>query len=413
MLCSSLSLINHPAYKLTHGSAYDYDTVIIGLMTAINSMFGLPCLVAATVRSQNHVHALSEKDVHGKILSVQITRLTSLFIHVLCMVALFFLPVLRLIPMPVLYGVFLFMGLVSLNANTLWGRFLMFFMQPEKYPLEPWTMYVRPRRMHLFTLIQLFLFAFLYAIKSIKTVAIAFPIVIALCIPIRLYLLPRIFTEEEIVMLDGDDSEIREYRRQYEMDTGKDTMDVNDDESSPSPDDTGHFGVNKEEMVECVNVNAMDEKTSAKKDEQADVPTLCDIETGDTTKEDLALPLPDISRRRRQQRRRRKKSLSCPTPHLFFCEEAATPTIALATPFDRPEEYMSSQHHDVPLDVLSLHTEPSTSSSAEIVHEASTPAGESQPRRRPHRCRQKAMSCPTHLLSHEADRHIAENYFFG
>ena len=212
-------------------------------------------------------------------------------------------------------------------------------------------------------------------------------------------------------MLDGDDSEIIEYRRQNEIDAGKDAKNADDHKSSP--DDTCHFGVKKEEMMECGKVSTMDEKTAAKKDEQVDAPTLCDVETCDTTTEDLALPLPDISKRRRQQRRRRKKSLSCPTPHLFFSEEAATPTIALATPFDHPDEYMSSHQHDVPLGVSSLHTEPSTSSSDEIVHEASIPAGESQPRRRPHRRRQKAMSCPTHLLSHEADRHMAENYFFG
>jgi hypothetical protein len=92
-------LINNPINKLTHGTAYDYDTVVIGLMVAINSMFGLPILVAATVRCQNHVHALAEKDEHGKILSVQQTRLTNFFIHVLCLVALFCLPVLQMLPM--------------------------------------------------------------------------------------------------------------------------------------------------------------------------------------------------------------------------------------------------------------------------------------------------------------------------
>lgn len=39
-------LINHPSHKLSHGTAYHYDTIIIGLMIGINSMFGLPWLVA-------------------------------------------------------------------------------------------------------------------------------------------------------------------------------------------------------------------------------------------------------------------------------------------------------------------------------------------------------------------------------
>ena len=44
-------LINAPNHKLTHGDAYNYDTIIIGIAVAVNSLLGLPWLVAATVRS--------------------------------------------------------------------------------------------------------------------------------------------------------------------------------------------------------------------------------------------------------------------------------------------------------------------------------------------------------------------------
>lgn len=96
-------LINHPAHKLKHGAAYNYDTVIIGVMVAINSMLGLPWLVAATVRSLNHLHALATKSADGRILQVQETRLTNLGIHLLCLVSIFALEVLKFIPVPVLY----------------------------------------------------------------------------------------------------------------------------------------------------------------------------------------------------------------------------------------------------------------------------------------------------------------------
>lgn len=96
-------LINHPMHHLTHGEAYDWDTVIIGIMVFINSLLGLPWLVAATVRSLNHVHALADKSPDGKILSVQETRLTPLFVHLLCLASIFALDILKLIPVPVLY----------------------------------------------------------------------------------------------------------------------------------------------------------------------------------------------------------------------------------------------------------------------------------------------------------------------
>lgn len=97
-------LINAPAHKLTHGAAYNYDTLVIGSFIAINSMLGFPWLVAATVRSLNHVHALAEKTQDGKIISVKETRLTGLFIHLLCLASVFALNVLKLIPVPCLYG---------------------------------------------------------------------------------------------------------------------------------------------------------------------------------------------------------------------------------------------------------------------------------------------------------------------
>ena len=122
-------LINHPSHKLKHGDAYNYDTVVIGAMILVNSLLGLPWLVAATVRSLNHIHAMAEKSPDGTILSIQETRLTNLGIHSLCLATIFALDVLKLIPVPVLYGVFLFMGLVSLGTNQFWGRMLMFFMQ--------------------------------------------------------------------------------------------------------------------------------------------------------------------------------------------------------------------------------------------------------------------------------------------
>jgi hypothetical protein len=204
-------LINHPSNKLTHGDAYNWDTVVIAAMIAVNSMLGLPWLVAATVRSLTHVNALAERSENGKIISVQETRLTHLGIHLLVLAALFALDVLKLIPVPVLYGVFLYMGVASLATNQFFQRFLMFFMQPSKYPDEPHTKFMAPKRMHLFTGIQLGLFVILTVFRSISVIAIAFPIVIKACIPVRMYMLPRYFTEEELIMIDTDDSIVDEY----------------------------------------------------------------------------------------------------------------------------------------------------------------------------------------------------------
>ena len=59
--------------------------------------------------------------------------------------SIFVLGVIKLIPVPVLYGVLLNMGLASLETNQIWDRITMFFMQPSKYPVEPFTKDIKPR----------------------------------------------------------------------------------------------------------------------------------------------------------------------------------------------------------------------------------------------------------------------------
>ncbi|CAB9504981.1 Electroneutral sodium bicarbonate exchanger 1 [Seminavis robusta] len=361
-------LINHPSHKLTHGAAYNYDTLIIGVMILVNSLLGLPWLVAATVRSLNHVHALAEKTPQGKIVSVRETRLTHLGIHGLCFVSIFALNILKIIPMPVLYGVFLFMGLVSLGTNQFFGRVQMFLMQPSKYPVEPYTQYVKPNRMRLFTAIQLGLFVLLYVVKAIKTIAIAFPIIIALCIPVRLYVLPRIFTTEELVMIDSDEATVRKWLARKKAETEKHVSFDEDD---------------VEKQQGAIAEDANDEGDSSRKD-------------GDQEHDDVILGLPtkqDLDPSKRTERRQRRKSLSCPEHSLFFSSEmdledadadAATDD---GTSMDEGSSY-ASEDDAVPV----------------------VPLGE---RIRMRGRRRKSLSCPPHQLFNEAERYLNKNYFFG
>ena len=47
--------------------------------------------------------------------------------------------------------------------------------------------------------------------------AIAFPLVIAACIPIRIWVLPKLFDRDTLVLLDGDDDEVREMLEKKDM----------------------------------------------------------------------------------------------------------------------------------------------------------------------------------------------------
>jgi hypothetical protein len=204
-------LINHKSHNLKHGEAYNYDLCLTGIFNCVNGMFGLPWLVATTVPCIIHLNALAEKDSAGKFITVQETRLTMFFSHVMVGLSLLFLEVLQLLPMPVLYGVFLFMGLSSLPGLQFWNRILMFFQQPSKYHKTVYTRYIDSHRIHMYTGFEILFFGMVFTVQNFPLIAIAFPLMTLLCIPGRMFLLPRYFENWELQLLDGDEVQIQEW----------------------------------------------------------------------------------------------------------------------------------------------------------------------------------------------------------
>lgn len=235
-------LICHKSHKLQHGEAYNYDLMLNGFFNCVNGLLGFPTLVASTVPCIVHLHALADKDKNGKIISVHETRLTMFISHALLGASLFFLDGLKLIPRPVLKGVFLFMGLSALPNIQFWTRFLNFFRQPALYPKTPYTQHVPTRKIHFFTLLQLLFFAGVFTVQNVKVIAIVFPFMTLLCIPGRLYLLPRFFEGWELALLDSNDEEevamvleAKEAQAQHVIQTERTIqhgLDVNDESES-------------------------------------------------------------------------------------------------------------------------------------------------------------------------------------
>ena len=203
--------MNHKSHQLKHGEAYNYDLCLLGIFNCVNGLLGLPWLVGTTVPCIVHLHALAEKDKDGKFVSVQETRLTHLFSHLLVGLSLLFLSVLKLLPMPVLYGVFLFMGLSALPNLQFYQRFLYFFMQPSKYPGNHFTKYMEKKRIHMYTAIEIIGFFSVFTVQNFPAISIIFPFLTLLMIPTRNYILPRIFQGWELLLLDGDNEDIDEW----------------------------------------------------------------------------------------------------------------------------------------------------------------------------------------------------------
>jgi hypothetical protein len=234
-------LINHKSHNLKHGEAYNYDLMLSGFFNCVNGILGLPWLVATTVPCIIHLNALATKDKDGNFIEVQETRLTLFFSHLLLRLSLLFLDTLRLLPVPVLYGVFLFMGLSSLPAMQFWNRILMFCQQPNRYPKTTVTEHIENRQIFKYTCLQIAFFCGIFLVMNIKAISIIFPFMTLLCIPARLFFLPNFFEGWELLLLDGEDEGIEEWleaKRTSALGQSNDEakMDKTDEISSSSDD---------------------------------------------------------------------------------------------------------------------------------------------------------------------------------
>ena len=146
-------------------------------------------------------------DVHAEVKQkparVAEQRVSNFGIHLLIGLSLVLTKVLQLLPMAVLYGVFLFMGVGSMAGNELFERLeLLLVWDRSKFPKHgTYTQTDKVWRMHLFTALQLTCLVILYALKEIDSISVVFPFFIALLGPIRNYLICPLFTDQEMAVL--------------------------------------------------------------------------------------------------------------------------------------------------------------------------------------------------------------------
>ncbi|TWU05653.1 PTS sugar transporter subunit IIA [Stieleria varia] len=206
-------LVNSPQNKIESGESYHWDLAVVGLLIGLASLFGWPWMVAATVRSLAHLRALSEfEDVTAnskspeKIIHMNENRVTGIAIHVLIAGTLLVMPYLEYVPMATLYGIFLYMGFVSLRGIQFIDRLGLWLKDSALYPINHYTRRVPTRTIHLFTLVQLVCLIVLCVINVFPSqpVRILFPIFVALLVPVRA-IMSRFFDDDHLAFLDADE----------------------------------------------------------------------------------------------------------------------------------------------------------------------------------------------------------------
>uniref|UniRef100_A0A3Q3E6Z9 Anion exchange protein n=1 Tax=Labrus bergylta TaxID=56723 RepID=A0A3Q3E6Z9_9LABR len=202
----SAVIVNRKENKLKKGCGYHLDLFWVGVLMAVCSFLGLPWYVAATVISIAHIDSLkmeSESSAPGEqpqFLGVREQRMTGLVVFALTGVSIFLAPVLKFIPMPVLYGVFLYMGVASLSGIQFWDRIKLCMMPSKHQPDFSYLRHVPLRRVHLFTLVQIICLAILWVLKS-TFLAIIFPVMILGLMVVR-KMLDMIFSQHDLAWLD-------------------------------------------------------------------------------------------------------------------------------------------------------------------------------------------------------------------
>ncbi|XP_077907623.1 solute carrier family 4 member 11 isoform X2 [Ictidomys tridecemlineatus] len=210
------ALVNAPENRLVKGTAYHWDLLLLAIINTGLSLFGLPWIHAAYPHSPLHVRALALVEervenghIYETIVNVKETRLTSLGASVLVGLSLLLLPFpLQWIPKPVLYGLFLYIALTSLDGNQLFSRVALLLKEQTSYPPTHYIRRVPQRKIHYFTGLQVLQLLLLcaFGMSSLPYMKMIFPLIMIAMIPIRYNLLPRII---EAKYLDAMDAEHR------------------------------------------------------------------------------------------------------------------------------------------------------------------------------------------------------------
>lgn len=208
----SAAFVNAKENKLTKGHSYHLDLYVIGMVTILLSTLGLPWVHAALPHSPLHVRAMADTEnvyfdghVGRRVVVARETRVTALVSHLLILASTLMVPVpLQVIPVPVLYGVFLYLAVTALPGNQLWERLLLFITESRQYPPNSYVRRVPKRVLHSFTFFQVLcvLMLCVFGFTPVDYVQMFLPVAIIVLLPIRHFIVPRLFRKEHLDALD-------------------------------------------------------------------------------------------------------------------------------------------------------------------------------------------------------------------
>jgi len=165
-------------------------------------------MCGATVQSMNHMRAMTSYKFNEKTQNIEIdkvteTRITGLIVHTLLAATVQLLPLLSFLPIPVVSGVFLYLGRKLMTGNSFLNRLPQAVAESKRLPQNHPIQVLGRKKMNIYTGVQVFCLFLLWEFKQNSSTSIFFPSVIGLLMLIRCFVLPKFFTEKELYAL-GD-----------------------------------------------------------------------------------------------------------------------------------------------------------------------------------------------------------------
>ena len=152
-------------------------------------------MCGATVQSMNHVRAMAETKLSKEtnrmeITEVTETRTTGFIIHSMLASTILLLPWIKKIPIPVVSGVFLFLGRRLMTGNTFFKRITDGLAERARLPRTSPIHDLGRTKMNIYTTTQVMCLIGLFGFKQLPAITIFFPAMIAILMSIRAFLLP-------------------------------------------------------------------------------------------------------------------------------------------------------------------------------------------------------------------------------
>jgi len=201
--------------NLKKGAAFHLDIFTLGWCILFTGLLGIPPCNGLIPQAPLHTKALaetSEVEVNGvkvrQVDHVYEQRYSNLTQACLTLSFCFnpFLKVVGSIPRSSLDGLFLFMGIASFEGNAFYDRMVLMVTEPI-LRVSPHEFFeaVEFSSIQRFTWYQLVCCVLIFGI-TLTPADMIFPLLIAALVAVRIYVLPKYFTEKELESLDHDDA---------------------------------------------------------------------------------------------------------------------------------------------------------------------------------------------------------------